>query len=78
MQTQQESFQKINPGETVSVENTQESELPVSFTTADGVRLNIDLAPGRIIRFSAGSSAAKIGLNEGNPKDLLIIKPETP
>lgn len=78
MNEQKHSFEEIWPGDTVSIENTQDSELSISITTADGARFNMGLGPGQVVEFAAGDSDARIMLHGGDPSGLLIVRPELP
>lgn len=78
MKEQSNSFEEFWPGDTVSIENTREGELPISITLANGARLQMGLAPGQMIEFATGDSDARIMVHEGDAADLLIVRPELP
>lgn len=67
----------ISAGDTASIENTHSKELSISIISGNDCRVDIKLAPGQILGFSAGNSDAKVVLHHGDPANLLIIKPET-
>jgi hypothetical protein len=67
----------ISADETASIENTHSEKLSISLICTNGCRVDIDLAPGQVLGFSAGSSNAKVVLHHGDPANLLIIKPES-
>ncbi|NMT65055.1 hypothetical protein [Marinobacter orientalis] len=67
----------IRAGDTASIENTASEKLSVSLICSDACRVDIDLEPGQVLDFSAGSSDAKIVLHNGDPVNLLIIRPES-
>ena len=67
----------ISADETASIENTHSEKLSISLICINGCRVDIDLAPGQVLGFSAGSSNAKVVLHHGDPANLLIIKPES-
>jgi hypothetical protein len=67
----------ISADETASIENTHSEKLSISLICTNGCRVDIDLAPGQVLGFSAGSSNAKVILHHGDPANLLIIKPES-
>ena len=67
----------ISAGETASIENTHTEKLSVSLVCINGCRVDIELAPGQVLGFSAGSSDATVVLHHGDPANLLIIKPES-
>ena len=67
----------ISAGETASIENTHSEKLSISLISINGCRVDIELAPGQVLGFSAGSSDAKVVLHHGDPANLLIIKPES-
>jgi hypothetical protein len=69
--------EKISAGETASIENTHSEKLSISLICINDCRVDIELAPGQVLGFSAGSSDAKIVLHHGDPANLLIIKPES-
>lgn len=69
--------EKIGAGETASIENTHSEELSISLICSNSCRVDIELAPGQVLGFSAGSSDAKVVLHHGDPANLLIIKPES-
>ena len=67
----------ISAGETASIENIHSEKLSISLICISGCRVDIELAPGQVLGFSAGSSDAKVVLHHGDPANLLIIKPES-
>ena len=67
----------IGSGETASVENAGPEKLSVSFVCSNGCRLDMDLMPGQVVEFTAGSSDARIILHGGDPASLFIVKPES-
>ena len=67
----------ISASETASIENTDTDKLSISLICSNDCRVDIELAPGQVLGFTAGSSDAKIVLHRGDPDKLLIIKPET-
>lgn len=67
----------ISAGETASIENTYTEKLSISLLCGNDCQVGIELVPGQILEFSAGSSDAKIVLHHGDPANLLIIKPES-
>ncbi len=67
----------ISAGDTASIENTHSEELSISLISSNGCRVDIELSPGQVLGFSAGSSDAKVVLHHGDPSNLLIIKPES-
>ena len=77
MKNLSENNQTIKSGQTASIENTHSEELSISLICINGCRVDIELAPGQVLEFSAGSSDAKVVLHHGDPANLLIIKPES-
>lgn len=71
-------FEELRSGDTVAIENTRNSEISLSIMTGDDARLNMALAPGQVLDFTAGASDARIILREGDPAALLVVKPDTP
>lgn len=69
--------EKIGSDETASIENTGSEKLSVSFICSNGCRLDIELVPGQVVEFTAGSSEATVVLHHGDPSNLLIVKPES-
>jgi hypothetical protein len=69
--------QIISAGDTASIENTHSKELSISIVCSNDCRLDMTLAPGQIVGFSAGNSDAHVILHHGNPANLLIIKPDS-
>ena len=67
----------ISAGETASIENTDTEKLSISLICSNDCRVGIELEPGQILAFSAGSANAKVVLHHGDPAKLLIIKPES-
>lgn len=78
MKDPEDIFEQLRPGDTVSVENSQDRPLSISIVAAEGTRLNMQLAPRQVLEFSAGKSDAQIILREGDPAGLLVVKPDTP
>lgn len=70
-------FDEIHAGDTVSIENSDKSELQISLICQSGCQFDFELLPGQSMGFSAGAVGAKIVLRKGNPSGLLLIKPET-
>lgn len=69
--------EKFSAGETASIENTHSEKLSISLLCGKECRVDIELAPGQVVEFAAGSSEAKLVLHHGDPANLLIIKPES-
>lgn len=69
--------QHISAAETASVENVGSEALSLSLICDNGCRIDLELAEGRALKLTAGDSGAKIVLHHGDPKNLLIVKPET-
>lgn len=69
--------EKIGSDETTSIENTGSEKLSVSFICGNACRLDLELVPGQVVEFTAGSSEARIVLHHGDPTNLLIVKPES-
>lgn len=69
--------EKIRADEAASIENTGSEKLSISLFSGDGCRVDVELAPGQVVKFAAGSSEAEVVLHRGDPAKLLIIKPET-
>lgn len=69
-------FEKIAAGEKATIENIHREVLSISLINDSGCELEIELRPGQVVGFSAGSSDAKVVLHHGDPSGLLIIKPE--
>jgi len=67
----------ISAGNMASIENTHSEELSISLICGDGCQVDIELAPGQVLEFSAGNLDAKVVLHHGDPANLLIIKPES-
>lgn len=67
----------ISAGETAGIENTHTEKLSISLICDNDCRVSVELMPGQILEFSAGSSNAKVVLHHGDPAKLLIIKPES-
>lgn len=76
MSQEQEFFEEVRPGDTVTVENTRESPCSISLCAADGTRVDMALQPGQMIELSAGDSAARIVLRDPDPKGLLVVQPD--
>jgi hypothetical protein len=70
-------FDEIPAGETVSIENSKDAGLKLRLVCNSGSEFNFELLPGQALGFTADREGAKIFLVEGDPKSLLIIKPET-
>lgn len=71
-------FEELRSGDTVAIENTRNSEISISIVTGDDARVNMALAAGQVLDFTAGASSARIILREGDPAALLLVKPDTP
>lgn len=69
--------QSINAAETASVENAGSESLSLSLICNNGCRVDLELLAGQALEFTAGDSNATIVLHHGDPKNLLIIKPES-
>jgi hypothetical protein len=69
-------FETISAGETASVENVTANALSVSLQGSHGSHIELELLPGQIIGVGAGNDEIRILLHEGDPADLLVIKPE--
>ncbi|MDO8272930.1 MAG: hypothetical protein Q7U82_13610 [Gammaproteobacteria bacterium] len=69
--------EKIGAGESANIENTGSEKLSISMICSNGCRVDMELAPGQMLEFSAGNSDARVVLHHGDPADLLIIKPES-
>jgi hypothetical protein len=70
-------LEKIFAGEKASIENTQSIPLSISLVSDDGCQIEMELMPGQVVGFAAGSVDAKIILHHGDPAGLLVIKPES-
>lgn len=70
-------FDEIPGGETVSIENSKDVGLQIRLVCNSGSEFNFELLPEQALGFTADREGAKIFLVEGDPKSLLIIKPET-
>ena len=71
------SVEKIPAGEKASIENTQSTGISISLISDSGCHVEIELMPGQVVGFAAGSSDAELVLHHGDPAGLLIIKPES-
>lgn len=69
--------QHISPAETASVSNGGSEPLSLSLICDNGCRVDPELSAGQALEFTAGDSKASIVLHHGDPKNLLIIKPES-
>ena len=67
----------IGAGDTASIGNTHSEELSISIICNNDCRVDIKLAAGQIMGLSTGSSDAKIVLHDGDPANLLIVKPDS-
>ncbi|MWJ28551.1 hypothetical protein GPM19_10085 [Halomonas sp. ZH2S] len=72
------SFEKIFSDETASIENTASIPLSISLVSDSGCQVEMELKPGQVINFSAGSMDANVILHNGDPANLLVIKPGPP
>jgi hypothetical protein len=78
MDEEHTAVEEVRPGDTVSVENVQQSALAVTVVTGDGSRLTLHLRPGQTLQLVAGEASARVLLREGDPAGLLVVKPDTP
>lgn len=69
--------QTINAAETASVENAGSESLSLSLICDNGCRVDLELSAGQALEFTAGDANATIVLHHGDPKNVLIIKPES-
>lgn len=69
--------QIISAGDTASIENTHLDAIAISLVCSSCCQVDMELAPGQVLEFTAGSSDAKVVLHHGDPANLLIIKPES-
>lgn len=67
----------ISAGDTASIENTHLEKLSISIICSKYCRMDIELAPGQVLGFTAGDSDAEVVLHQGDPANLLIIKPDS-
>lgn len=67
----------ISAGDTASIENTHSEKLSISIICSKYCRMDIELAPGQVLGFTAGDSDAEVVLHQGDPANLLIIKPDS-
>lgn len=70
------SVEKVAAGEKASIENVQATALAISLISDSGCNFEIELMPGQVLGFEAGTSDAQVVLHHGDPAGLLIIKPE--
>lgn len=77
MNNNTEFEQIISAGDTASIENTHSEASAISLVCSSCCRVDMELAPGQVLEFTAGSSDAKVVLHHGDPANLLIIKPES-
>ena len=68
--------EKVMAGETATIENTHTAALSISLATEDGCKVELELAPGQVLGFTAGQTSAQLTLNGGDPAGLRVIKPE--
>ncbi len=71
------AHEKVMAGETASIENIHASALTISLTSEDGCKVALDLAPGQVLGFTAGTVNAELTLHNGDPAGLRVIKPGT-
>jgi hypothetical protein len=71
------SQETILAGDTASIENTHTAALAICLTSENGCKLELELVPGQILNFAAGTANAELVLHRGDPAGLRIIKPET-
>ena len=69
------SSEKVMAGETASIENTHSAALSISLSSEDGYKFDLELAPGQILGFTAGTVCAGLTLHHGDPAGLRVIKP---
>lgn len=77
MNNMPDTNEKIGSEETASIENTGSKYLSISLICSNGCRVDVELMPGQVLEFTAGSSEAMVILHHGDPANLLIIKPES-
>jgi len=73
-----QAFEEVAPGDSISIENVQEEELAISVVSADGTCLNLELVPGQAIELVGGDAGAWVILRGAEPDGLLVVKPDTP
>lgn len=78
MEQSETKLEKIPAGEKASITNNGKKSLVISISSEGGCNLAMELLPGQTIGFEAGETSASVALHEGDPANLLIIKPETP
>lgn len=72
-----EPYERISAGDTVSIENTQSCILSIGLISDNGFHLEMQLMPRQVVGFSTGNDDIKIILHDGEPNDLLVIRPES-
>ncbi|NVK41365.1 MAG: hypothetical protein HWE39_08980 [Oceanospirillaceae bacterium] len=77
MNDNKDIHETIGAGEMASIENTYSKELSVSLLCGNGCRVDMELAPGQVVQLSAGAENTQVILHNGDPVNLLIIKPES-
>ena len=77
MKTNTDIDETISAGEVASIENTHSEAMSISLICSNDCRVGIELVPGQVLEFAAGSAEAKVVLHHGDPAKLLIIKPES-
>jgi hypothetical protein len=73
-----QAFEEVGPGDSVSIENLQDEEISISVVAADGTCLNLELVPGQAIELVGGDAGAWVILHDAEPDGLLVVKPDTP
>jgi invasion protein IalB len=71
------SHEAILAGDTASIENTHTAALAICLCSENGCKIEIELAPGQILSFAAGTANAELVLRSGDPAGLRVIKPES-
>jgi|GEM_PF-2542706 len=77
MDPSSEPFEIVAAGETANVENVTTTALSLRLLGPKGSHVQLGLLPGQVIGLCAGEDEIRIILQEGDPADLLVIKPET-
>jgi hypothetical protein len=71
------THEKVMAGETASIENIHARALSISLNSEDGCKVQLDLAPGQVLGFTAGNANVDLTLHNGDPAGLRVIKPGT-